>query len=205
MLPISRQRIERLLWGVLVAGIAIVCGAFALATFRPRLPVISELKPFSLTNQLAEPVQLGSLRGSICVANVVFSRCPTQCRKLSSQMQRIQAGIPGGVRLLSLTADPEYDTPQVLARYGSQYEADPSKWWFLTGPKKDLYRLAIEDLKFTVIESGNPGGKLEDLFIHSPVFAILDRRGRVRSVVQGEAPNAEEDVLRIVNALRFAP
>jgi protein SCO1/2 len=188
-----------------VAGILVVSCAFALTGLRPRLPVISELKPFSLTNHLAEPVGLGSIRGSICVANVVFSRCPTQCRKLSSQMQRIQADIPAGVRLLSLTADPEHDTPQVLRRYGEQYKTDASKWWFLTGPKKELYRLAIEDLKFTVIESGEPDGKLEDLFIHSPVFAILDRRGRVRAVVQGEAANAEENVLRIVRSLRLAP
>lgn len=193
---------DRLLWGVLLLGIVSVSVAFLVSLTGPRLPIVSTVKPFTLTNQVGQAIHRESLLGKVWVADVVFSRCPTQCRRLSSQMQRIQAEIPGDVRLVSLTADPAYDTVEVLGRYGRTYGSDPSRWWLLTGTRKELYRLAIEDLKFTVIETGEVGGKLEDLFIHSPMFVVVDREGRVRGLVQSEAEHAEEAVLKLVRTLR---
>jgi len=196
-----QSRLPGVLWGILVLGILWVTGGFLRSLSSPPLPVIGQVRPFTLTNQLGRPVGLDSLAGHVWVADVVFSRCPTQCRKLSRQMQRIQGALPAGVRLVTLTADPEFDLPDVLARYGKQYEADPGRWWFLTGQRTDVYRLAIEDLKFNVLETGKPGDNFEDLFIHSANFAIVDKQGRVRAVVQGDADGAEEDVLRIVRLL----
>lgn len=197
------HRLHKILWASLVAGILTVCAAYVISVRAPRLPVIGQVHPFSLTNQLGRTVGLDALSGDVWVANVVFSRCPTQCRKLSRQMQVIQSRLPSGVRLVTLTADPQFDTPEVLKRYGEQYQADPAKWWFLTGPKAELYRLAIGDLKFSVVESGEPDAKLEDLFIHSASFVIVDRQGRLRVSVQSEDPDAEEKVLGYVRNLRL--
>lgn len=196
------NRLHKMLWAMLVTGIVAVCVAFALTARAPALPVISQVHPFNLTNQLGNRVTLDSLLGEVWVANVIFSRCPTQCRKLSQQMQKIQSHLPSGAKLVTLTADPEYDTPQVLKRYGEQYQNQPDKWWFLTGPKTDIYRLAISDLKFSVMESGEPNPKLEDMFIHSVLFVVVDRKGRIRAVVQGEEPDAEEQVLKQVRYVR---
>jgi protein SCO1/2 len=192
--------LQRGLWGVLIAGLLAVSVAYFGSRGAP--PVLSRLHDFSLTNQSGQAVSLESLEGRITVVNVVFSRCPTQCRRLSAQMQRIQARIPSGVRLVTLTADPVHDTPEVLGRYGKEYGASPEKWWFLTGAKAEVYRVAVGDLKFAVVESGDPSAKLEDLFIHSADFGVLDSRGRLRFIVHGEDSDAEDKVIRSVKRLK---
>ena len=192
--------LQRGLWGVLIAGLLAVSVAYFGSRGAP--PVLSRLHDFSLTNQSGQAVSLESLEGRITVVNVVFSRCPTQCRRLSAQMQRIQARIPSGVRLVTLTADPVHDTPEVLGRYGKEYGASPEKWWFLTGAKAEVYRVAVGDLKFAVVESGDPSAKLEDLFIHSADFGVLDSWGRLRFIVHGEDSDAEDKVLRSVKRLK---
>lgn len=192
--------IQRVLWGALIASLVAVSVAYFNSRGAP--PVLARLGDFTLTNQLGQPVDRQMLRGRITVVNVVFSRCPTQCRRLSAQMQRIQARVPSGVRLVTLTADPEHDTPEVLNRYGMGYQASPDKWWFLTGRKSEVTRVAVADLKFAVVESGDPKAKLEDLFIHSADFGVLDSEGRLRFIVHGEDSDAEDQVLRSIRRLK---
>ena len=192
--------IQRGLWGALIASLLAVSVAYFRSLGAP--PILSERHDFSLTNQLGNPVTRASLRGRISVVNVVFSRCPTQCRRLSAQMQRIQSRIPSGVRLLTLTADPEHDTPEVLKRYGLEYQVSSDKWWMLTGRKSEVYRVAVADLKFAVVESGEPSPKIEDLFIHSADFGVLDSEGRLRFVIHSEDSDAEDQVLRSVKRLK---
>ncbi|MSU32938.1 MAG: SCO family protein [Pedosphaera sp.] len=199
------SRLTSLLWGTLFVGLITVFLSFVKSVRQPSLPPlpkISQLHNFTLTNQVGTQVSLTALSNQVWVANIIFSRCPTQCRKLSRQMQTLQAILPSYVRLVTLTADPEFDTPNVLNRYSSQYECNPDHWWFLSGTKKELYRLAIEDLKFTVIDSGKLGDPLEDLFIHSSAFAIIDRQGTLRGVIHGESVDAENDVLACVTRLK---
>jgi len=159
---------------------------------------------FRLTNQFDLPVTRESLDGFVWVADVIFSRCPGQCHQLSQQLREVQRQLPAGspVRLVSLTADPEYDTPSVLARYGRRYGYDTNNWLMLSGSKSELYRLATNGLLFSVLEQ--PEGRrasLDDLFIHSTAFAIVDRRGHLRGVVQGEVTNAVHQILRRVDQL----
>ena len=194
------SHIQRVLWGALVASLLAVSVAYFNSRGAP--PVLSQLHDFSLTNQLGQTVGKESLKGRISVVNIVFTRCPTQCRRLSAQMQRLQSRIPSGVRLVSLTADPEYDTPEVLKRYGLEYQASSEKWWMLTGPKAEVYRVATADLKFAVVESGEPSPKLEDLFIHTADFGVLDSKGRLRFIIHSEDSDAEDQVIRSVKRLK---
>jgi protein SCO1/2 len=171
------------------------------------LPVIREVVPFTLTNQVGLAVGKEELKGNVWVAVVIFSRCPTLCHALSQEMARLQSKIPSTapVRFISLTADPETDTPSVLATYSKRYGADSNRWWFLTGPKVDVYRTAIAGLGFTVVENSAPNPKIEDLFIHSNFFALVDKAGRLRAVVQGERPSAESELLAKIGQLLKEP
>lgn len=168
----------------------------------PPLPVLGTLGPFQLTNQLGAAVSPEQLQGSVVIANVIFSRCPGQCHRLSVQMARIQKATGDGIRLISLTADPEFDAPAVLKEYGSRYGALPERWWFLTGPKAEVYRVAEKDLLFTVLDTGEVSPRLDDRFIHSGNYVLLDRSGRIRSVVQSEEPGSESRVLELAERLR---
>lgn len=197
------DRFQKLVWAGLIAALVGIVVVYAVTeSRRAPLPVIARVRPFVLTNQLAQPVAHAALRGQVAVVNVVFSRCPIQCPKLMQQMGRIQAGVGPGVRLLTLTADPGFDTPAVLARYGQKFGVDPAKWWLLTGDKAELYRLATEDLKFNLLENaGPPPVPLADLFIHSTDFAVLDKAGRLRAVVHGEDAEAVATALALVKQL----
>ncbi len=171
------------------------------------LPVVREVVPFSLTNQVGKTITQDHLKGQVWVAVVIFSRCPTLCHVLSQQMARLQSKVPSSasVKFVSLTADPETDTPSVLEAYSKRYGADPERWWFLTGPKADVYHTAIAGLGFTVVENSVPSPKLEDLFIHSNFFALVDKAGRLRAVVQGERSVAEAELLRKIDQLLKEP
>jgi protein SCO1/2 len=189
---------------VLGLGLVAVMAAYgySLLTKVPRDPIIAVVHDFRFTNQLGQAVTADSLRGQVWVADVIFTQCPTQCRRLSAQMEKVQASLPKGARLVSLTADPEYDTPQVLARYGEKYHADPSKWLLLHGTKEGLYRTASEDLKFSVLDTGERGtNSMDGRFIHSTSYSIVDRRGQLRAVVQGENEDAPEQILKAVKRL----
>ncbi len=196
---------ERASWVFLLAIMALVAVVFARRQPTPPvLPEISRLGPFGLTNQFGLKVTRDDLEGWVVVAYVVFTRCPGQCHQLSQMMSRMQAGIPKGrpVRFVSLTADPAFDTPAVMARYAQRYGAEGERWHFLTGTKVDVYRLAVEGMKFSVVENESAkGGNLEEQFIHSSSFAILDRRGILRAMVQLEDPRCLERVLELVGRL----
>lgn len=196
------NRLHQLIWAGLVTAVLAIVGIALFAEFRrTELPVLSQFRPFVLTNQLGQVVTPETLRGQVVVANVIFSRCPTQCHQLSRQMGRLQEKIGSGTRLISLTADPMFDSPEVLKQYGQRYGTDPSRWWFLTGPKAEVYRVAEKDLLFSVMDTGEANPRLEDRFIHSGTFVLMDRQGRMRAVVQGEEPDAERRILNLARQL----
>lgn len=202
MTPTEKQ-IQRWIWGGLVLAIAALSSfALVVEANKSPLPVLAEIRPFRLTNQLDQVVEPHDLTGRVCVANVIFSRCPTQCHRLSRQMAELQKRIPEGVRLISLTADPAYDSPEILRHYGERYGADAGRWWFLTGPKAEVYRLAEKDLLFSVMDTGDSNPRLEDRFIHSGTFVVLDRKARMRAVVQGEEPDALDRIVTLVTQLK---
>ena len=88
---------------------------------------------------------------------------------------------------MTLTTDPDYDTPGQLKIYSEQdwVRADTNRWMFLTGTKKDIARLAINSLKFSVLEK-KPGEResAEDLWVHSTIFVVVDKRGQLRGVYE---------------------
>lgn len=192
------------IWATLVLSLGAIIAIYLHQEFaRTPLPVLHPTGDFHLTNQLGNVIGKESLMGHPTVVNVIFSRCPTQCHRLSQQMSRLQARIGPNIRLLSLSADPAYDTPEVLTRYGQKYAADVGHWWFLTGAKAEVYRFATSDLLFTVLENPDPShANLEDLFIHSADFAILDDQARLRAVVHGEEPDALNRIVEILDQLR---
>ena len=191
------------IWGALIlAVVSLSVLAVVLETGKSALPVLSEIRTFVLTNQLGHAVGSQDLTGQVSVANVIFSRCPTQCHRLSRQMAELQKRLPGGVRLISLTADPSYDSPVILRQYGERYGADADRWWFLTGPKSEVYRLAEKDLLFSVMDTGDTNPRLEDRFIHSGAFVVLDRKVRMRAVVQGDEPDTVDRIITNVRTLK---
>ena len=100
---------------------------------------------FSLTDQTGHRVQLSKLRGQSVALTFIYTRCPiaTACPMTTAKFSQLDALLRGkGIgRLLTITVDPEHDTPQVLAEYAKHVGADPKRWSFLTGPPQDVARV----------------------------------------------------------------
>jgi cytochrome oxidase Cu insertion factor (SCO1/SenC/PrrC family) len=128
------------------------------------------VKDFVLTDQTNKPFGSADLRGKVWIASFFFASCPATCRQLNQALAGVQAGTPADVVLVSLTCDPDNDTPETLARYSEIFHADPARWKFLTGAMPDLRRVG-RDIFQVAFEKG----------VHSERAFVVDRDGRIRA------------------------
>lgn len=171
---------------------------------RASLPVLSEVPDFVLTNQHGVVVTRSNLLGHVWIADIIFTRCAGPCPAMTRRLGELQSALPleDSVRLVTLTTDPAHDTPEVLNLYAAKFGAQPHRWLFLTGTKAQIAHLAVDGLKLTAVEK-DPGQRAspDDLFIHSTIFVVVDRRGRVRCVLESDQPGAKQKALDAIRAL----
>ncbi|HEY9172768.1 MAG TPA: SCO family protein [Verrucomicrobiae bacterium] len=151
------------------------------------LPVLAQVSDFALTNQAGQTVSLADLRGRVWVADIIFTRCAGPCPQMTRRMKSLQDALPAAstAKLVTLTTDPEFDTPPVMKAYGEKFGADFARWSFLTGDKSEIAKLAIDGLKLTTVEK-KPEERADpsDLFIHSTIFVLVDKQARLRGVFE---------------------
>jgi len=205
------RSIELVTWGGLICVLVAIPAVFLVARFqkggalvtRP-LPVLGTVSEFALTNQQGTVVSLADLRGHVWVADIIFTRCPGPCTRMTQAMRALQDALPvdGTVRFISLTADPDFDTPAVLNQYSRKHGALPALWNFLTGNKREVYQLATRGLLLAVQET-EPGARESeaDLFVHSTRFSVMDRQGRIRGSFDGADPESKPQILAAVREL----
>ncbi len=109
---------------------------------------------FSLIQRDGRRVTLADLRGKVWIANFIYTHCTDTCPLQSSQMARLQAELKAepNVRFVSITVDPEQDTPETLSEYATRFGADRERWLFLTGNKRAIYALAVEGFRLSVAD-----------------------------------------------------
>ena len=171
---------------------------------QPPLPVLGSVADFALTNQLGRVVTLSDLCGQVWLADIIFTRCPGTCAKMTREMSQLQSTLApnDSVKFLSLTADPEHDTPEVLSEYAKKFGAAPERWLFLTGKKLDLYRLATKGLLLAVDEvKADERTSPNDLFLHSTQFVVVDKQGRVRAGFDGTEPASRQKIVEAIQTL----
>lgn len=153
--------------------------------------VWKEIRNVQGVNQLGDTVQLDSLRGKIIVLNFFFTKCPSICPTLTHNMKRIADGVAlkditkridnSKFQLLSISIDPERDSVPVLKKYADENSVDHDLWWMITGNKKELYDFIQEDIKLGLQD----GGIVDDQFIHSDRFVLIDKFGVIRGYYNG--------------------
>ncbi len=152
-----------------------------------------DLKPgdvipdFTLTDHLGRPFSFQSLRGRVVVVNFLYTRCPLPevCPRLAaafaSLQRRYAQAIPSDLALLSITLDPGFDTPEVLARYAASLKARPDGWLFLTGETAPVAK------RFGLVHWAEEG-----VIVHNSQTAIVDRQGRLAAIVEGSSYRLEQ-------------
>ena len=155
-----------------------------------KLPVIRAVPEFSLTDQNGQTVTNADLRGKIWIADFIFTRCKGPCPLMTSRMLEMQKALTKTpeVKLVSVTVDPEYDTPEVLKGYAGANFADPDRWKFLTGDKAVIEKLVTEGfMQHLDEENGEP--------VHGTMFLVVDGNGMVRSARMLEDPELIPKIL----------
>lgn len=198
-LPLRR----RLLWGLLVAALlAILLAALVQRWRRPEpLPVVGQVPAFSLINRDGRAVSLADLAGRPWVADFVFTRCPASCPMMSARMARLDRDLPPAldVRLVSISVDPEFDSPTVLQRYAESFQA-PDRWLFLTGGREEIRGLCVDGFKLGLDMSPAPGSGPEPI-LHSTRFVLVDGKGRIRGYYEAFDEESTERLRRDLLAL----
>ena len=151
---------------------------------------------FSLKERSGETVTEETLRDRAWIASFIFTRCKLSCPRITSIMKSLQDRLAGtDVQLVSISVDPEYDTPEVLDRYAQSFGADPHRWWFLTGDR-DAIMAMIHD-KFLLPAMANPSPSPDgddEAVIHSDRLALVDH-GKVVGLFDTHDPQQIEEIV----------
>jgi protein SCO1/2 len=161
---------------------------------RQALPVLGQVADFTLTNQEGGVTTLADLSNRVWVADIIFTRCAGSCPIMSTEMKSLQEALPSTsqAELVTLTTDPDYDTPAILKRYGERYSANFGRWTFLTGAKSELSGLAAGSLKLgSTPVALQDRQNADDLFVHSTIFVIVDKQARLRAIFQTEGQDVD--------------
>jgi protein SCO1/2 len=155
-----------------------------------------QVADFSLTNQLGQQVSFADLKkkdttGKIVIADFFFTHCPTICVPMARNMSRLQRSItnsqkigdqsPDFVQFISFSIDPERDSIPQLKKWANRFQIDPEQWWLLTGEKKIIYDLSLNEMKMGLID----GNGDDTSFFHSDKFVLIDRNRNIRGYYDG--------------------
>ena len=152
-------------------------------------PAMSELAPgqrvpdFTFTDQANRPISLSQFSGKVVAVTFVYTSCPlpNYCFRLSNNFGRLQkrfaAQMGRDLVLLSITFDPVHDRPEVLAKYGATWHADPNSWHFLTG--------SVADVQAVSRKFGVDSWPDESTLTHSLHTAVIGRDGKLAANFEG--------------------
>jgi protein SCO1 len=171
----------------IVVGAILIAAASSLAWAARRAPFLlraaEQLPPgsfplgeFRLVERSGRSVSQTDLRGRIWVAGFIFTRCPLSCPRISNVMKDLQRRFDGtSVLLASITVDPDYDTPAVLAQYAEKFGARPDRWWFLAGSKEHIHALVQGRFK-VALQEASPAEKAagSEVITHSDRLALVE-------------------------------
>lgn len=146
---------------------------------------------FKLTNQLGETVTLDKYKNKIIIADFFFTHCPTICPPLTKNMKRLQESITNAKRVgnntnpflqfISFSIDPERDSVERLKQWADRFQINPEQWDLLTGDKKTIYDLALNDMKLALVD----GKGIDTSFIHTDHFVLIDSSLNIRGYYHG--------------------
>jgi protein SCO1/2 len=199
-------------------ALAVPIGALiASKATQPRLPELAVLPDFSLTDQAGKPFGRNDLLGRVWIADFIFTSCADACPRLTQKLRSVQDRLTPqeqsrGIGLLSLSVDPERDTPAKLADYAKSFGARDSVWHFLTGPQAEVERTVVKGFRIAMAKmpldprllapsgvnatppSPHPGETAEELhaqafdILHGEKMVLVDARGHIRGYYDADDP-----------------
>jgi len=153
---------------------------------------------FYFLNDDSVIVKSTEMEGKVWVVDFFFTTCPTICPTMTKNMQKLNAAtkdLDDELQFISISINPQHDTPSILKRYRKHYKATASNWQFLTGKEAETHQLGIENFQiFAGRDEESEGG-----YAHSGAFTLVDKEGYVRGVYLG---TDEKQVIQLEKDIR---
>jgi protein SCO1/2 len=164
-----------------------------------KFQILNYVKPFSFVNQDGKTVTEQDVAGKVYVAEFFFTTCESICPIMNRNMKKIYEvykNEPDFV-ILSHTCDPDKDSVGRLRQYADSLQVNTAKWWFLTGKKDSLYNAARSS--YLLDDPKNNSISIEEQFLHTQFFALVDKNGQVRRKIydglkKDELAELEKDI-----------
>ncbi len=151
--------------------------------------------PFELTDQDGQPFDSASLEGKVWVASFFFTNCPAVCWRMNQALSAWQQTHPDSdVRFVSITCDPDNDTPEALKKYADHFKADPARWTFLTGDMKKIQSIGQDSFKISVVQGD-----------HTDRACVVDASGQVRGRFRLTEPDQVMMLEKLLSILEDEP
>ena len=156
---------------------------------------------FYFLNDDSVKVKSTEMEGKVWVVDFFFTTCPTICPTMTKNMQKLNAAtkdLHDELQFISISINPQHDTPSILKRYREHYKATASNWQFLTGKEAETHQLGIENFQiFAGRDEESEGG-----YAHSGAFTLVDKEGYVRGVYLGtddkQVIQLEKDIRKLL-------
>jgi cytochrome oxidase Cu insertion factor (SCO1/SenC/PrrC family) len=157
---------------------------------------------FRLTSHLKRSFDSADLKGKVWVVSFVYTTCKDSCPMLGAQMKRLAQGMPDsqGFRMLSISVDPEKDTPERLARYANDLGVQDPRWFFLTGKKAEIKDLVAKGFRLASSRAAD-GSEV----LHSSKLVLVDKQGIIRGYFDGLFGESAEIIRRAAGQLLAQP
>ncbi|HEX6769521.1 MAG TPA: SCO family protein [Candidatus Binatia bacterium] len=143
---------------------------------------------FKLTERSGMEVNLARLRGKIWIADFIYTTCTDTCPLQTAAMAKLQKefAAKSNVQFVSVSVDPERDTPPVLSAYADKHDADRQRWYFLTGQRDQVIKLMRDGFHLSVAALPD-SGEAKGMIPHSPRFVLVDGQAQIRGYYDSRA------------------
>jgi protein SCO1/2 len=167
------------------------------------LRILMSLPQFTLIDQTGNEFGSAQLDGKVWIANFMFTRCPGTCPVQTANLAVLQDMLnedPGqnAVQLVSISVDPEYDSPSILSAFSENFSADGSRWHFLTGDRDYIWMLCKDGFKMSVSDAPPDS---DSPILHSERFILVDQQRRVRALFNGTKREELKQLFRDIRKL----
>jgi protein SCO1/2 len=172
-----------------------------------KLPQRAMVKPFTFIDQNGKKFTNDDMQGKVCVVEYFFTTCQSVCPIMNGNMQKVYETFKNDDNFLivSHTCQPEVDSMALLKDYAQKMGSDEKHWVFVTGRKDSLYSMAR--FSYGIDDPKNAVNNIEDDFIHSQFFALVDKNGNVRGgvydgTVKEDIEKLKKDIKDLLNEKR---
>jgi len=149
------------------------------------LPQLNKVQSFSFLDQNGETITNKNVEGKVYLAEFFFTTCRGICPKMNTNLRPVYEKYKNepDFLILSHTVNPSTDSVGRLKQYADSMGVKAPQWIFLTGAKDSLYLAAR--LSYLLDDPKNNVSPIDEQFIHTQFFALVDKNGYVRSIIDG--------------------